>query len=138
MGEPRQVLTVDTAESDWCISGIWASEGLRVVAFSQATENQGCYIGIWQGDFELPLAWFHVVSPTVVGSIASNAFVWGAGLQVENAQMYASTAQSQSTLQLLGEAPGYARPAIAADGFAVLMPVYNGMEAVKFNVLPFE
>lgn len=135
--EPKNILTVDAAESGWCVSGVWASEGLRVVSFSHAVENQGCYIGIWQGSFERSIAWFHVASPAVVGSIANDAFVWGAGSQEEHAQMYAFSAQNPSALRLLGEAPGYARPAISADASTVLVPVYNGMEAVKFDVLSF-
>ena len=36
---------------------------------------------------------------------------------------------------LLGEAPGYSRPSISADGSTVLVPVYSGMDAVKFDVV---
>ncbi len=136
-GESTDVLTVNAADSQWCISGVWAPRDLRVVAFSHAAENQGCYIGVWRGDFEQSLAWFHVLSPTVVGSIAQGAFVWGAGSQEKHAQMFAFSADEPQALLLLGEAPGYSRPAISADASAVLVPFYNGMEAVKFNVLPF-
>ena len=45
-GESADVLTVNAADSQWCISGVWASRDLRVVAFSHAAENQGCYIGV--------------------------------------------------------------------------------------------
>lgn len=63
--------------------------------------------------------------------------MWGAGSQEKHAQMFAFSADEPQALLLLGEAPGYSRPAISADASAVLVPFYNGMEAVKFNVLPF-
>lgn len=137
-GDVRDVLSVNTAESSWCISGIWASSGLKVVAFSNAREDLGCYLGFWRGDFDVSVAWVHVASPSVIGSIAQHAFVWGAGSQENNAQMFAFQMSKPGQLVLLGEAPGYARPAISSDGKTLLVPVYNGMDAVKFDVVPFE
>lgn len=131
-----KVLTVDSASSGWCVSGIWASEGLRVVAFSNSRESQGCYLGFWSADFKKCIGWIHALSPSVVGSVSSTSFAWGAGSQEENAQMYLVDISSLDKVSLLGEAPGYARPAIASDGSALLIPIYNGMDAVKFEVLP--
>ena len=134
-GSISNVLTVDSAVSGWCVSGIWASEGLRVVSFSNSVENQGCYLGFWTADFKECITWVHTSSPSVVGSASLSGFAWGAGSQEENAQMYLLDVNRPGEALLLGEPPGYSRPSISADGSTVLVPVYNGMDAVKFNVV---
>lgn len=134
-GSISNVLTVDSAVSGWCVSGIWASEGLRVVSFSNSVENQGCYLGFWTADFKECTTWVHTSSPSVVGSVSLSGFAWGAGSQEENAQMYLLDVSRPDEALLLGEAPGYSRPSISADGSTVLVPVYNGMSAVKFDVV---
>ena len=69
------------------MSGIWASEGLRAVSFSNFVENQGCYLGFWTADFGVHHLGPHFV-PSVVGSASLSGFAWGAGSQEEDAQMY--------------------------------------------------
>lgn len=76
--------------------------------------------------------------PPVIGSIAQHAFFWGAGSQKNNAQIYAFQMSKPNQPALLGEAPGYARPAISSDGKALLAPVYICMNAVKFDFVLFE
>lgn len=130
----RDVLSVDSAVSKWCISGVWASASMRVVAFSNAVESGGGYLGIWNGVFQAPIAWVHVGSASIVGSIGDNRFVWGSGSQEAHAEMYLFDLSRPEKLQMLGSAPGYSRPTISLDGKALLVPVYNGMQAVKFEV----
>lgn len=130
----RDVLSVDSANSKWCISGIWACDSMRVVAFSNAVESDGCYLGIWGDDFKRPVAWVHVGSASIVGSIGGDRFVWGSGSQEAHAEMYLFDLDRPEELRMLGSAPGYSRPTISFDGKALLVPVYNGMQAVKFEV----
>lgn len=129
-------LTVDTGASQWCVSGVWMSDSLSVVSFSNAASDQGAFIGIWTGGFGSQLAWIHTPSPSVVGSISRDAFAWGCGSQQDHAEMYLYSAASPTDVTELGVAPGYSRPTLAYDGSAVLVPVYNGLDAaVRFDVI---
>lgn len=133
----KDVLTVDSAQSNWCISGVWASKKLHVVAFSNAVEPSGCYVGIWGETFSDPISWIHTLSPTVIGSISDRFFTWGSGSQLEHAEMYAFDAQNPSSVTQLGTTPGYSRPSVSSNGDALLVPVYGGADsAVSFDVVP--
>lgn len=130
------VLTVDSADSGWCVSGLWAYGDVRVAAFSHAREQSGCYLGIWSNNFEKNIAWLKVSSSSVVGSIGDGLFVWGSGSQDTNTEMYAVNVDDPADVKLLGSALGYSRPAVAQDGSAILVPEYDGTdEAVKFNLV---
>lgn len=110
--------------SNWSIAGIWACGEYRAVCVSPLNEShmaQGSYVGLWSKDFSKPLAWLHVGSPTVVGSINNDWFVWGSGSQGVNAEMYAFN-WSNNQIIYLGSAVGYSRPAIAHDSNVVLVP----------------
>ena len=110
--------------SNWNIAGIWACGEYRAVCVSPLSEShmpQGSYVGLWSEDFSKPLAWLHVGSPTVVGSINNDWFVWGSGSQGINPEMYAFN-WSTNQIIYLGSAVGYSRPAIARDSNVVLVP----------------
>ncbi|NMN00829.1 hypothetical protein G1C96_1408 [Bifidobacterium sp. DSM 109958] len=122
------------ANTAWGISGVWASAQYRAVSFSDGSNADGSYIGLWKDDFAAPVAWLHVKSPSVLASMNDRWIVWGAGSQADNAGMYAFDWGTQAIVYL-GSAPGYARPAIAQDSDAVMVPVSNGAtKPVSFTV----
>ncbi len=118
----------------WSVCGIWSNGRQHVVAFASDDAQAGRYIGIWDASFETQLAWLHVPSQGVVGSINERWFVWGAGSQVEHAEMYAYSFDDARILYL-GEAEGYSRPTIAWESDTVMLPISNGdSQAVTFDV----
>ena len=121
------------SEGNWGISGVWASGTTTAVGFSSSDSGQGSYIGIWQDDFTDFLCWIYTDAPRALGSLNGSWFVWGAGSEAENADMFALNLGSRQVL-LLGNAPGYSRPTIAQESNVVMVPVANGMGAVKFRV----
>lgn len=128
-----EVFSVSCEEGTWGITGVWACGSTRAVALSSSDVSQGCYIGIWKDDFSSFAGWLHVASPRAVGSLNENWFVWGAGSEAENTDMFAYRIADGETL-LLGNAPGYARPSIALESDVVLVPVSDGYNAASFRV----
>lgn len=129
-----KVFSLSSEGGSWGISGVWSSDSASVVAFSSQTDaSQGCYVGIWSSDFASFRGWLHASSPRVVGSLNNDWFVWGSGSQADNTEMYAYNL-NEGTLGLLGNAPGYSRPAVARDNDAVLVPVSDGYNPVSFKV----
>lgn len=131
--ESTEIFSVVSNEGVWGISGVWARGGHAAVCFSSVDGASGCYIGIWSEDFSRCEALIHAPSPSVVGSLNDRWFVWGAGSQAENADMYALEISTGELLGL-GSTSGYSRPCVAAEGDAVLVPHENGSSAVTFSV----
>lgn len=80
------------------------------------------------------ITWINVSFRIVVDSVNDEWFVWGAGSQMDNAEMFAFN-MSSGVITLLGSVPGYSRPSIAQDDNTVLIPVFKGLsDAVSFKV----
>lgn len=126
--------SADSEQGQWGIAGVWAHEGYRAVAFYNGNVESGTYIGFWADDFQRPLVWVHVQSPSVVASMNSEWFVWGAGSQSENTGMYAFN-WSKGEITYLGSCYGYSRPTIASDNNTVMVPsLPDNAQAVSFTV----
>lgn len=132
--QSSEVFSIASGEGTWGISGTWASASRRVVGFSSDDPARGSYLGFWNADFSECLGWVHIASPRAVGSLNDDYFVWGAGSEADNAQMYALRLDDM-TLSLLGSCPGYSRPSIAASNNTVMIPVSNGSGAVSYDVV---
>lgn len=131
--QSSEVFSIASSEGSWGISGTWASASRRVVGFSSDDPGRGSYLGFWSADFSECLGWVHIVSPRAVGSLNDGYFVWGAGSEAENAQMYVLDLENLG-LSVLGSCPGYSRPSIAASNNTVMIPVSNGAGAVSYDV----
>lgn len=131
--ESTEIFSVVSNEGVWGISGVWARGGHVAVCFLSVDGASGCYIGIWSEDFSRCEALIHAPSPSAVGSLNDRWFVWGAGSQAENADMYALEISAGELLDL-GSTSGYSRPCVAAEGDVVLVPHENGSSAVTFSV----
>lgn len=129
-----EVFSIEPKEGAWGISGAWASSGYRVIGLSSDDASRGSYLGVWNADLSKCLGWVHIASPRAVGSLNDSYFVWGAGSEAENAQMYALRLDDM-TLSLLGACPGYSRPSIAASNNTVMVPASNGSGAVSYDVV---
>ena len=93
---------------------------------------------MWANDFEDPLVWLRVQSPSVIASMNNNWFVWGSGSQSLNSGMYAFNWKTNQILYL-GNAEGYSRPTIAQDSNTVMVPFLDDKNpALSFlvGVLP--
>lgn len=131
----EQIFSVSSDEGTWGITGVWASGDTVAVCLSSDDSSQGCYVGIWTDDLGTCVVWLHVPSVQVVGSLNGEWFVWGAGSQEQDAEMYAYGVQT-GELELLGTCPGYSRPMIAQEDNTVMVPVSpeGGYGAVSFRV----
>ena len=128
-----EVLSV-SSDGNWGITGLWAAGDKRVVCVSSGDASQGSYLGVWSEDFAKSVAWLRVPTAAVTASVNGSWFVWGAGSQDANSDMYAYRF-SDGKLVTLGEAPGYSRPAIAADNDTVIVPVvHDATSPVSFRV----
>ena len=134
----EEIFSIDESGS-WSISGIWSSPSVMAVSISEDSsltncEEKGTYIGFWNKSSMKPLIWIHVHSPSVLGSINDNWFVWGSGSQNKYAGMYGLNLNTNN-VYLLGETKGYSRPKIAVNSNAVLLPVLkDGLNAVQFDL----
>lgn len=131
-GSSTRIFSLES-EGHWGISGVWSNGSFTAVGFSSSDSGQGSYVGIWRDNFSSLLCWVYTDAPRVLWSLNSSWFVWGAGSEADNADMYALNLGSRQIL-FLGNAPGYSRPTIAQDSDAVMVPVTNGMKAVSFRV----
>ena len=128
-----EVLSV-SSDGSWGITGLWAAGDKRVICVSSGDVSQGSYLGVWSEDFSRSVAWLHVPTAAVTASANGSWLVWGAGSQDANSDMYAYRF-SDGKLVTLGEAPGYSRPAIAADNDTVIVPVvHDATSPVSFRV----
>jgi hypothetical protein len=133
-GALSDVLAVTSDDGTWGVSGVWAHDGFRAVAFTDGDSSSGTYVGLWADDFRTPLCWVHVASPTIVGSLNGEWFVWGSGSQSSDAGMYAYD-WSSGCVAYLGSCAGYSRPAIASDSNVVMVPRSEGTDsAVSYEV----
>lgn len=130
--QSQDVFTVET-DSRWGISGVWACGDVRAVAFGAADSAQGSYVGIWRGDFESLVCWVAADAPRVIGCLNQSWFVWGAGSESHNTEMFALNLGS-CEVTYLGDAPGYSRPTVARECDAIIVPVTHGTGAVSFRV----
>lgn len=132
-GDSESVFSVTSDDGSWGISGVWASDGRRVVSFSSTDSSQGSYIGIWDEGFESCLAWVRTPSSRVIASVNEGWVVWGAGSELDNPGMYAFGFADGTVLDL-GSSVGYSRPLIASDSNAVIVPECDGQNAAVFHV----
>lgn len=72
-------------------------------------------------------------APRVIASLNQSWFVWGAGSESHNTEMFAlNLGTCEATY--LGDAPGYSRPTVAQECDAIMVPVTHGTAAVSFRV----
>lgn len=130
--ENRNVFTLDP-DNSWGISGVWACGGTHAVALSATDSAQGSYVGVWRGNFETLVCWIATDAPRVIASLNQSWFVWGAGSESHNTEMFAlNLGTCEATY--LGDAPGYSRPTVAQECDAIMVPVTHGTAAVSFRV----
>lgn len=132
-GQQSQDVFALDSDGHWGISGVWACGDMRAIALSATDSAQGSYVGIWRGDFEALVCWVATDSPRVIGSLNQSWFVWGAGSESHNTEMFALNLGS-CEVTYLGDAPGYSRPTVAQECDAVMVPVTHGADAVTFRV----
>ena len=140
----EKIFSIDQSNL-WGISGIWSSSSVIAVSISENPtsidcQGRGAYIGLWDISSMQPIMWVHVNSPSVIGSMNEDWFVWGSGSQDDCAGMYGLNIGDHE-ICFLGETRGYSRPKIAIQNNAVLLPsLKENLGAVRFQlgVLPSE
>lgn len=123
--------SVVPGEVDWQVEGLWAAGPHRAVAISAVEDpGAGVYLGLWDvGTTDSapdtpgfpPRRWVHVPAPTATVSLNVTHLAWGSGSQQSPAQMFLMKWDSDAP-ELLGDAPGYSRPALAHSSPVVLIP----------------